>query len=240
MPLLVTDWPPYARPTPPMEEMESGKRYLSSQAQDPDLKRYLRKLERALVLMLYLAEFRPGEVQPLFDAAKFGEGGTLLGSNGKAWWHEAVESFGWNLTVFTDSLWKLRGGSFIGWQKNWPAPVGLTRKGMREALLLRKEGVEPWAPPIEPKPKVVAERVVVGIDPGVGGEHFGVVTKVNDDGTVTVMTSGIFDISMTPAMLKGRMLGKSMLRGQVIHEAIAGTMMQQGDSVTITETITLS
>lgn len=213
MPLLITDFPPYARPKPKLDQDSDQPLAREKIAQGVAARELLDELERALVCMLFLLEQRPEKVQPLRGAGRV------------VWWQDVIRELGWDRHRFQEAVNTLRGGSFVGYEDGHAQ--GLTRRGMREALLLRKEGVEPWA---RPQPKIVSRKVVVGIDPGVDGKHFGVVTEVGDDGTITVQTSGVVDIPQASSHFFTDPAGK----------VIAGPVaIQAGDSVTFTQRVTL-
>lgn len=136
MPLLLTDFPPYSRPKPKLSQ-EPGAAPCERERipQGEAAAARLRELEAALVTMLTLLWQRPDAPQPL---------GAI---NRQAWWWPPVNELGWTRAQFSEALWTLRGGGFVGWGDG--CPEGLTRRGIREAILLKREGVSAWAPPTE-------------------------------------------------------------------------------------------
>lgn len=136
MPLLLTDFPPYARPkTKLSQEPDAAPCERERIPQGEAASARLRELEAALVTMLTLLWLRPDAPQPL---------GAI---NHEAWWWPPVNELGWTRARFVDALWMLRGGGFLAFRDG--RPEGLTRRGIREAILLKREGVSPWAPPTE-------------------------------------------------------------------------------------------
>lgn len=136
MPLLLTDFAPHARPKPKLsQEPDAAFCERERIPQGEAAAARLRELEAALVTMLTLLWLRPGAPQPLADI------------NRPAWWWAPVNELGWTRAQFTEALHMLRGGDFLAWGNG--APEGLTRRGIREAILLKREGVSPWAPPTE-------------------------------------------------------------------------------------------